>query len=96
MSLRKVSLGILLSTLLLVNSQLSADDTISAVTIGVQARDGVSSLRLGAKSAVSKNAGEPLDSLLNQLVNNKEFLIYGGIASFGILMMGLAIGSARK
>ena len=96
MSLRKVSLGILLSTLLLVNSQLSADDTMSAVTIGVQARDGVSSLRPGAKSAVSKNAGEPLDSLLNQLVNNKEFLIYGGIASFGILMMGLAIGSASS
>src|SRR6185503_13024704 len=96
MSLRKVSLGILLSTLLLVNSQLSADDTMSAVTIGVQARDGVSSVRPGAKSAVSKNAGEPLDSLLNQLVNNKEFLIYGGIASFGILMMGLAIGSASS
>ena len=59
MSLRKVSLGILLSTLLLVNSQLSADDTMSAVTIGVQARDGFI-VRPGAKSAVVKNAGEPV------------------------------------
>ena len=99
MFLRKVSLGILLSTLLLVYSQLFADDTMSTARIGilaVKARDGVSSVRPGAKPAVSKNAGDPLDSLINQLVNNKEFLIYGGIASFGILMMGLAIGSASS
>ena len=99
MFLRKASLGILLSTPLACEQPIiRRRHNERLLTIGVQAvaRDGVSSVRPGAKSAASKNAGEPLDSLINQLINNKEFLIYGGIASFGILMMGLAIGSASS
>jgi len=37
-----------------------------------------------------------LESLTRLLGANKELIIYGAIASFGILMMGLAIGSASS
>jgi signal transduction histidine kinase len=36
------------------------------------------------------------DALRNTLGENIELLVYGGIAGFGILMMGLAIGSASS
>jgi signal transduction histidine kinase len=36
------------------------------------------------------------DALRNTLGENLELLVYGGIAGFGILMMGLAIGSASS
>lgn len=37
-----------------------------------------------------------IDSLRNSIENNKELFFYGAIAGFGILMMGLAIGSASS
>ncbi|HZA56152.1 MAG TPA: HAMP domain-containing sensor histidine kinase [Candidatus Udaeobacter sp.] len=36
------------------------------------------------------------DSLTTLLAGNRELLVYGGIASFGILMMGLAIGNVSS
>ena len=39
-------------------------------------------------------AGDHFDSLRILIGNNKELFIYGAIAGFGILMMGLAIGNA--
>src|SRR4029450_6290661 len=36
------------------------------------------------------------DSLSTLVSGNKELIIYGGIASFGVLMMGLAIGNASS
>ena len=97
---RIASLGILLSTLLLVTSHLSADDSTSVPKLAVQlrlVRDGLSPARPGTKLASSaKSASDPLALLIDLLITNKEFLIYGGIASFGILMMGLAIGSASS
>jgi len=59
-----------------------------------QARDAVSASRQPAKSLRKEEAlGDRLDSLLGE---NKELLVYGAIAGFGILMMGLAIGSASS
>jgi signal transduction histidine kinase len=37
-----------------------------------------------------------LDSLLTLVAENRELIVYGGIASFGILMMGLAIGNVSS
>ena len=59
-----------------------------------QARDGANSVRQAAKSPRKE---EPLNSRLDTLLaDNKELLAYGAIAGFGILMMGLAIGSASS
>jgi len=55
-----------------------------------------SSRTVVAKPTTTNSRSSEFDSLLKPLVKNKEFLIYGGIASFGILMMGLAIGSASS
>jgi signal transduction histidine kinase len=39
---------------------------------------------------------ERIDSLRDSIARNKELFVYGAIAGFGILMMGLAIGSASS
>ena len=99
MLLRVAILGILLSTLLIFDSELPADndtETVRNAVYAAQVRDPASTGRAGAKPLTLKNAPGQLEALLNQLISNKEFLIYGGIASFGILMMGLAIGSASS
>lgn len=99
MFLRIAILGILLSTLVAVDRNASPSEAGGAANFGiyaVQARDSTSTARPTAKVTASKSAASTVDSLINQLIANKEFLIYGGIASFGILMMGLAIGSASS
>src|SRR5687767_11974898 len=59
-----------------------------------QTRDTANPSRQAAKSSRKEEAlGDRLDSLLG---DNKEFFVYGAIAGFGILMMGLAIGSASS
>jgi len=59
-----------------------------------QARDAATPSRQATKSPRKEEAlGDRLDSLLG---DNKEILVYGAIAGFGILMMGLAIGSASS
>jgi len=39
---------------------------------------------------------DPIDALGNALRENIELIVYGGIAGFGILMIGLAIGNASS
>ena len=59
-----------------------------------QARDAANPSRQTAKLSRKEEAFvNRLDSLL---ADNKELLVYGAVAGFGILMMGLAIGSASS
>jgi signal transduction histidine kinase len=59
----------------------------------VQPRDAASRSRQSPREEVF---GDALDGLRNALKSNVELLIYGAIAGFGILIMGLAIGSASS
>jgi signal transduction histidine kinase len=62
-----------------------------------QQRDAPATPRLGPKAPRKDNPpNHPLDSLTGALGTNKELIIYGAIASFGILMIGLAIGNASS
>jgi signal transduction histidine kinase len=47
-------------------------------------------------SRAQEHLVERLDSLRDSIAKNKELFVYGAIAGFGILMMGLAIGSASS
>jgi signal transduction histidine kinase len=59
-----------------------------------QVRDAANPARQAPKSSRKEEAlGDRLDALIG---DNKELLVYGAIAGFGILMMGLAIGSASS
>src|SRR5512135_3431002 len=62
-----------------------------------QARDLAGSLRQSAKlRRTEENATISFNSLNEMVERNKELFGYGAIAGFGILMMGLAIGSASS
>jgi signal transduction histidine kinase len=52
--------------------------------------------RPGSRPLRKEVARAPVDSFARSLENNKELIIYGAIASFGVLMMGLAIGTASS
>jgi signal transduction histidine kinase len=53
--------------------------------------------RPGAKNSRAEDViGGNFDSLRDSFEKNRELFIYGGIAGFGILIMGLAIGSASS
>jgi hypothetical protein len=60
----------------------------------VQPREPVRRSRQAAPSPRKLTLPNTLDGLHDTLRNNVELLVYGAIAGFGILMMGLAIGSA--
>ena len=54
-------------------------------------------LRPGPKSSRKEDSiTSPIDSVTNAFGSNKELMVYGAIASFGVLMMGLAIGNASS
>ena len=61
-----------------------------------QSRDSASRSRQSLKPSPREIFANPFDALRNGLGSNAELLIYGAIAGFGILMMGLAIGSASS
>src|ERR1051325_6331591 len=62
-----------------------------------QSREPVAHPRQGAKlSRKEETVSNRLDSLTELLGSNKELIVYGAIASFGILMMGLAIGNVSS
>lgn len=62
-----------------------------------QARDPGSTSRSAKKSPAPEHAlADRLDSLGDVLESKKELFIYGAVAGFGILMMGLAIGNASS
>ena len=62
-----------------------------------QLRNAVSHSRAGVKqSDLNDNITNRFDDLFKTVAANRDLVLYGGIASFGILMMGLAIGSASS
>ena len=73
------------------------DGVSRAGSLAAQLRDLGSSSRPAKKTAPTEQAfGDHLDSLINLLGSKKELLVYGAVAGFGILMMGLAIGNASS
>ncbi|MGH7794609.1 MAG: sensor histidine kinase [Candidatus Binatia bacterium] len=79
---------------------LLATESLAFWGSGIQAaqpRDSASRSRQSLKPSRQEQVfGEPFDALRNALADNIEILVYGGIAGFGILMMGLAIGNASS
>ena len=95
---RIVILAAIVFVTLAAGASLMADDSLSSrrVLQSAQQRD-LSSSRSGPKSPRKDDSvGSPIDALANTLGNNKELMIYAAIASFGVLMMGLAIGNASS
>jgi signal transduction histidine kinase len=62
----------------------------------LQAAQPSSSQPAKKSSRTEEQIAERLDSLRDSIAKNKELFVYGAIAGFGILMMGLAIGSASS
>jgi signal transduction histidine kinase len=68
-----------------------------SVLQAAQPRDSTSSSRHPTKSPrTDERVTEHFDTILDLVGKNKEFFVYGAIAGFGILMMGLAIGNASS
>ena len=62
-----------------------------------QSRETTNSTRQTTReSRTDESVSQHLNSLRNSVDKNRELFIYGGIAGFGILLMGLAIGSASS
>lgn len=96
---RFVIVAVSLAAVILMGKELSANDGMSIHRINFdssQIRGATTSSRTAAKPTTTNSGASEFVSLIKPLAKNKEFLIYGGIASFGILMMGLAIGSASS
>lgn len=86
-----------LAAIILMGKELTADVSIHRINLeSSRAWGATTSSRTVAKPTTINNGASEFDSLIKPLAKNKEFLIYGGIASFGILMIGLAIGSASS
>ena len=98
MSLRRITLLSHAITLLAVGSTLWASDLFNgeqSILRLAAAKDAAIHSRT-AKGRKEEPAPTRLDALTELLGNNKELFVYGAIAAFGILMMGLAIGSASS
>jgi len=98
MSLRRITLLSLAITLLAVGSTLWASDLFNgeqSILRLAAAKDAAIHSRT-AKGRKEEPAPTRLDALTELLGDNKELFVYGAIAAFGILMMGLAIGSASS
>jgi signal transduction histidine kinase len=69
----------------------------TSTAYGGQARDLTIATHKPAKASRAEQiAAEHIDSLYAVISSNRELFIYGAIAGFGILMMGLAIGNASS
>jgi len=62
----------------------------------VQSRETGVLPRQTLKNSRSDDFAERFSPLLQLITANRDLIVYGAIASFGILMMGLAIGSASS
>src|SRR5580765_6588099 len=94
-----ISLAFVLGTLA-VSANLSAADLSNNPRLVLelaQAREAGNHPRGGSKSTRKEETlPTRFDTLTELLGTNKELFVYGAIAAFGILMMGLAIGSASS
>jgi signal transduction histidine kinase len=70
---------------------------VSSMSLALaQPRETVESSRQALKNSRKDHVAERLSPFLQSLAAYKDLIVYGAIASFGILMMGLAIGSASS
>jgi len=74
----------------------SAGHASSISLATAQARENAGSARPSLKTSRRDDVAERFTPLLQSLLAHKDLIVYGAIASFGILMMGLAIGSASS
>jgi signal transduction histidine kinase len=99
MSSRKTILAIIVLTALAVGAPLLADENyigLKSIFQAGQPREAMGYSRQGTKPSREDRISSRFDSLTTLLAGNRELIIYGGIASFGILMMGLAIGNVSS
>jgi signal transduction histidine kinase len=68
---------------------------VKSVFQASQPREAMVPSRQGTKSREERTSSR-LESLSTLVAGNRELIVYGGIASFGILMMGLAIGNVSS
>lgn len=98
MSLRRILFPALAIAWLAAGSALCSADLVSGQKFILHlaaAKDGGTQSRV-AKGRKEEPAPSRLDTLADLLGDNKELFVYGAIAAFGILMMGLAVGSASS
>jgi signal transduction histidine kinase len=99
MSPRNVILAAIAYAGLAVSPPLLANENYINVKSAFQAsqpREAMVSSRQGAKPPRENMTASRLESLSTLVAGNRELIVYGGIASFGILMMGLAIGNVSS
>jgi signal transduction histidine kinase len=97
MSLRLAILTAMLAAAVVTGPAAAANDGSGNPGLNLdssQARRAGGSSRPATKAPPANSLASKIHAWFGPLLDNKEFLIYGGIASFGILMMGLAIGGA--
>jgi signal transduction histidine kinase len=70
--------------------------SVKSVFQAGQPREAMVLSRQGTKPSREDMTSSRLESLSTLLAGNRELIVYGGIASFGILMMGLAIGNVSS
>ena len=89
--------ALVLAALLLTAIGLPSVGYVSSVSSALaQSRETVGSSRQSLKNSRKDDIAERLSPFLPSLAAYKDLIVYGAIASFGILMMGLAIGSASS
>jgi signal transduction histidine kinase len=89
--------ALVLVALLLTAIGLPSVGYVSSVSSALaQSHETVGSSRQSLKNSRKDDIAERLSPFLPSLAAYKDLIVYGAIASFGILMMGLAIGSASS
>jgi len=90
-------LALVLAALLVTAIGLNSAGHASSISLAIgQARDTVGSSRQSLNNSRQDYVAERFGPFLQAFFAHKDLIIYGAIASFGILMMGLAIGSASS
>jgi signal transduction histidine kinase len=90
-------LALVLATLLVSAIGLRSAGRASPISLAVgQVRETAGSSRQSLKTSHHNYVTEGFSPFLESLSAHKDLIVYGAIASFGILMMGLAIGSASS
>src|SRR2546426_37247 len=99
MSSRNVILAAIVFAGLAVGTTLLANESYSSLKSVIQAaqpREATVHARQGTKPSREDLVSSRIDSLTTLLASNRELIVYGSIASFGILMMGLAISNVSS
>lgn len=98
MYVRKITLTTLIASVLSVGVGFFAITSFTAISFSAESV-GLRTAKVPPHSVASKPTsterdGRPGHAISAVLENHKEFVIYGAIAGLGVLIMGLAIGSA--